>query len=66
MELTREKLLRAYPQMPQSASLRLERTLDALQNGALPAQTARPTKRLGFALALALVLHGGLRAAGRV
>ena len=56
MELTREKLLRAYPQMPQSASLRLERTLDALQNGALPAQTARPAKRLGFALALALVL----------
>lgn len=56
MELTREKLLRAYPQMPQSASLRLECTLDALQNGTLQTQTARPHRRLGFALVLALVL----------
>lgn len=41
MELTREKLLRAYPQMPQSASLRLERTLDALQNGTLQTTSIR-------------------------
>lgn len=57
MELTRERLLKAYPQMPQSASLRLERTLDALNSGALQtAQVARPQKRIGFVLALALVL----------
>ena len=56
MEMTREKLLRAYPEMPKSTALRLEHTLEKLQSGAYEKSAQGAPKRIGFVMALAIVL----------
>lgn len=66
MVMNREKLLRAYPSVPENVQKRMEETLLKLKNETAAQRHIRPDRKLSFALALlmAVMIAAGCMAAG--